>query len=163
MSKPFKIGFDGNPPCYVEARGSEVRDPKTGKIVREAIIGPQNINIDRLEWLLAHKRIEMHHHAAGRRLQREWETSQLMGYVSLEGGGGGSGTNRLSDVKCDAMAKVNAAKLHVGDKAWRILELVVLENMSPEKAGAKMRMMYRHSMGALTVALDTLARHYGLA
>jgi hypothetical protein len=78
---------------------------------------------------------------------------------------GGSGTNRLPDVKCCAIARMNAARAHVGAKGvgWRILELVVIENLSLEKAAAMMRIHCRGALPALQGALDVLAAHYRLA
>jgi hypothetical protein len=69
----------------------------------------------------------------------------------------------LADVKCDAISRVNAARAHVGAKGWRILELVVLENASLGEAARRMRESADRMQLGLSVALDTLASHYGLA
>lgn len=152
-----KIGYDGNAPEFREARDL------AGKGKREKVLGPQNIRIDRLEWLLAHKRIESYQHAAGRKLQKHSETAQIGGFSTFQGGMGGSHATHLSDTKCDAVAAVNEARKHVGNGAWRILELVVIDNFSLEKAAAHMRIHARGALPALHIALDALARHYGLA
>ena len=153
------IGYDGNPPEFREARDI------AGKGKRKSELGPQNIRVDRIEWLLAHKRIDLPQHAAGRKLQRDSELAQIGSYAILTEVKGGSGTNRLPDLKCDAIARVNAARAHVGGKGvgWRILELVVIENISLEKAAATMRIHARGALPALQGALDALAAHYRLA
>ena len=152
------IGYDGNPPEFREARDL------AGKGKRKSELGPQNIRVDRIEWLLAHKRIDVAQHSAGRKLQHDFELAQIGSYAILSDAKGGSGTNRLPDLKCDAIARVNAARTHVGSGVgWRILELVVIENVSLEKAAARMRIHSRGALPALQGALDTLAAHYRLA
>ncbi len=153
------IGYDGNPPEFREARDL------AGKGKRKSEFGPQNIRVDRIEWLLAHKRIDLAQHSAGRKLQHDSELAQIGSYAILTDVKGGSGTNRLPDLKCDAIARVNAARAHVGSKGvgWRILELVVIENLSLEKAAAMMRIHSRGALPALQGALDALAAHYKLA
>jgi len=154
-------GHDGNPPEFREARDI------AGRGKRESVLGPQNIRVDHLEWLLAHKRIDLAQHAAGRRLQHDCELATIGGYASLDGGSGGpasgSGVNRLPDVKCDAITRVNAARGHVGGKGWRILELIVVQNVSLTDAAARMRESRHRMRLALSVALDALASHYRLA
>ncbi len=153
------IGYDGNPPEFREARDL------AGKGKRKSELGPQNIRVDRIEWLLAHKRIDLAQHSAGRKLQHDSELAQIGSYAILTDVKGGSGTNRLPDLKCDAIARVNAARAHVGSKGvgWRILELVVIENLSLEKSAAMMRIHSRGALPALQGALDALAAHYKLA
>jgi hypothetical protein len=155
----LRIGYDGNAPEFREARDI------AGKGKRKSELGPQNIRVDRLEWLLAHKRIDVAQHSAGRKLQHDTELAQIGSYATLENVkcGSGSGTNRLPDVKCDAIARVNAAHRHMGHKGWRILELVVIENVSLEKGAAMMRIHPRGALPALQGALDALAAHYKLA
>lgn len=154
MNAPLKIGFDGEVPEFREARDLD------GKGRRQAILGPQNINVDRLEWLLAHKRIDAAQHAAGRRLQADSEQAQIGGFQTLQGPGGGSGTTRLSDAKCDAIGRVNAARVHVGGSGWRMIEMVALENISLEKAAGRLRINTRGALPVLQAALDTLVSHY---
>jgi Domain of unknown function (DUF6456) len=153
------IGYDGNPREFREARDL------SGKGKRKSELGPQNIRVDRIGWLLAHKRIDVAQHSAGRKLQHDSELAQIGSYAMLTDVKGGSGTNRLPDLKCDAIARVNAARAHVGSKGvgWRILELVVIENRSLEKAAAQMRIHSRGALPALQGALDALAAHYRLA
>jgi hypothetical protein len=154
-------GYDGNPPEFREARDIEGR----GK--RESVAGPQNIRVDHLEWLLAHRRIDLAQHAAGRRLQQDCELATIGGYASTDGASGGpgsgSGVNRLADVKCDAITRVNAARRHVGGKGWRILEVIVVQNVSLTEAAGRMRESRHRMQLALSVALDALASHYRLA
>lgn len=159
----IRHGFDGEGPIFEIKRGSEVRDRLTGAIVREGEMSKQNLNVDRLEWLLAHKRIDVAQHAAGRRLQLDCEMAQIGGYTTLEGGKGGCGTNRLSDVKLDAMSRHGAAHAAAGNIGSLILRLVVEENKSLEKAGALMRVSGKAVALGLQMALDAVARFYELA
>jgi uncharacterized protein DUF6456 len=163
MNAEAKHGFDGQAPEFRLKRGSEVRDPKTGAVIREAEMGRENINVDRLAWLLAHRRIETHQHDAGRRLQGDWEVSKLENYASLQGGRGGSGTNLLPDVKCDAIDRVNAARIAVGHTGWKIIDMVALQNISLEKTASIIRVKPSSASTGLQVALDALASHYGLS
>ncbi len=82
------IGYDGNPPEFREARDL------AGKGKRKSELGPQNIRVDRIEWLLAHKRIDLAQHSAGRKLQHDSELAQIGSYAILTDVKGGSGTNR---------------------------------------------------------------------
>src|SRR5258707_12968505 len=104
------IGYDGNPPEFREARDL------AGKGKRKSEFGPQNIRVDRIEWLLAHKRIDLAQHAAGRKLQHDSELAQIGSYATLTVVKEGSGTNRLPYLKCDAIARVNATRRNVGGK-----------------------------------------------
>lgn len=152
-----KIGYDGNQPIFRPARDI------VGQGKRETIDGPQNINIDRLEWMLDRQYIEPHHHAAGRKLQYYWEIVNRSGGMSLLGGGrGGSSMTSLSDAKCDAHAAMNTARAAISPMNWRIIELVVLDNMSSTAAMAKMRFNADSATSAVKLALDSLAQHYGL-
>lgn len=162
MNMASRIGYDGNAPEFREKRGSEVRDPGTGAVIRTAEFGTENINVDRIAWLLAHKRIERHQFDAGRQLQGDWELSKLENYASLRGGVSGSGTNLLPDVKCDAIQRVGDARIRVGHMGWRILDMVVIRNISLEKCAAILRVKPASMSTGLQVALDALASHYGL-
>lgn len=163
MMAAAKIGYDGNPPEFHEKRGSEVRDRLTGAIIRQGEMSPLNVSTDRLEWLLAHKRISRPQYDAGQRLQKDSEQAQIGGFASLGALPGGSGTTRLSDAKCDAIKAVNDVRTLIRGMGWRILELVVLENVSLAKAESRLRLPVGGGHGALIVALDLLASHYGLA
>jgi hypothetical protein len=150
-----KIGYDGEPPEFVSPRDILGKEARTLPDI-------WNVGSDRLNWYLAHEYILPHQHDAGIKLQRDNELAQIGGYQTCsENGGGTSGTIRLPDAKCDAIDRVNAAKQYVGPAAWRIIELVVFENISVGKAESRLRMATGN--GALIVALDTLARHYGFA
>ena len=155
----MKPGFDGQPP--------ELREPRNRRAwAKEHEIPRQNINTDRLEWLLAHRRIAEYQLLAGRRLQQDWELSQLAPYAALDPGRrepAGAGSMRLPDVKLDAMRRYGDAMKSVGRSGGTLIRLVVLENISLEKAAALMRMPARGALPALQVALDSLASHYGFA
>ncbi len=78
------IGYDGNPPEFREARDL------AGKGKRKSELGPQNIRVDRIEWLLSHKRIDVAQHSAGRKLQHDSELAQIGSYAMLTDVKGGS-------------------------------------------------------------------------
>lgn len=149
-------GHEGCPPVFRPARDI------AGAGKRERPDGPQNINVDRLEWLLAHDCIEPHQHAAGRKLQGDWERAEISAGVSLVSSGGHGGASTLSDAKCDAVTAVGKARKAIGPLAWRMIELVVINGASMEKAAARMGYNARGALPVLCVSLDTLGRHYGL-
>lgn len=157
------VGRDGKPLVFVEARGSEVIDPATGRVLREAVDGRTNINVDRLEWLLAHKRIEPHHHAAGRRFQADWEGSERISYGGLSNVRGGAGIADVAAGRIEAIKRRNDARERLGPLTFRFVEMVCLENMSVEKAATCLRLHPKVGMGLFIGGLDTLARFYGLA
>jgi hypothetical protein len=155
-------GRDGNKQEFLETRDLEGR----GK--REPARGGQNINVDRLEWLLAHRRIDVAQHAAGRRLQRDCELAAIGLYavppdLLKMGGKRPSRGYLISDAKCDAIARVNAARARVGAPGFRILELVAIENLTLLDAARRMGELPDRLPLALCVALDALASFYRLA
>lgn len=151
------IGFDGERPQFVPARDIM----GTGR--RAKVDGPQNINVDRLEWLLAKKHIEPHHHQAGRKLQRLYETAEISVGVKLVGAGGaGVASSSLSDAQCDAMHEVNRVKAAMSPINFRLVELVVIERFKVEDATKKLGLGSRSATSSLVLALDSLARHFRL-
>jgi hypothetical protein len=62
----------------------------------------------------------------------------------------------------DAMRRKGAALKALGPIAAHFIERVVLDRMSAEKAGNGFGFNEKASVGALRVALDVLASHYGL-
>jgi len=127
----------------------------------------QNIHVDRLEWLLAHGMIHPAQHGAGRKLQRDCELAAIGGYASPAwalGVPGGGGRGRLpSDVQCDAIRRMNAARVHVGPLGFRIIELIVLDGVSLAEASRRLGEPVAKMPLALRVALDSLASFYRLA
>lgn len=150
-----RIGYGGNAPQFVAARDV------MGMGHRAKIDGPQNINVDRLEWLLHRKLIEPHHHSAGRKLQQFWETAEISSGVSLVGGGGGGmPSTSLSDAKCDAMQAINGVRAAMSPLNFRLVELVVIDRLTAVQACKKMGYDERAATVVLTHALDSLARHF---
>jgi hypothetical protein len=157
---PARPGHDGNPPEFRQARDIE------GRGRRQPVNGAQNINIDRLEWLLAHRHIDVAQHGAGRKLQRDWELSLIGGYAMSPVSANsfvGAGSGAPADVKCDAIRRMNRARAHVGGTGFRILELVVLENEAIAEAARRLGEPVAKLPLALRVALDSLASFYRLA
>ncbi len=150
-------GHDGFPPEF-----PEVRD--TAGAGKRSIKGILNVNCDRLGYLLAHRRITEPQHDAGRRLQADAELAQIGGFATAsEMAPGGNGYAGLSDTKLDAQTRHGAALRVLGRSGRHIVELVVISGHSLSKAEAVMRFPVGGGIGALTVALDGLAEHYGLA
>lgn len=145
-------GHDGEPPEFRQ-RGAAV----------------QNIRVDRLEWLLAHGHIDVAQHGAGRRLQHDRELAAIGGYAlplvfAGPDRGAAFGARAFpSDIKCDAIRRINAARAHVGGLGFRILELVVLENVAIHEAARRLGEPVGKLPLALKVALDSLAGFYRLA
>ena len=154
MQKPGAqtIGHDGEPPEF-RRRGTAV----------------QNIRVDRLEYLLARGLIDVAQHGAGRRLQRDRELAAIGGFAlpltfkAPAADGGFNARSFPADVKCDAIRRMNAARAHVGGLGFRILELVVLENVAIREAAHRLGEPVGKLPLALKVALDSLAGFYRLA
>ena len=145
-------GYDGEGPEFRQ-RGTTV----------------QNIRVDRLEWLLGHGHIDVAQHGAGRRLQRDRELAAIGGYAlppayATPATRGGFGARSFpTDTKCDAIRRMNAARAHVGGLGFRILELIVLENVAVHEAARRLGEPVAKLPLALKVALDSLAGFYRLA
>lgn len=157
MSKT-QIGYDGLVPEFREARDLDGR----GK--RQAATGPTNVNVDMLAFLEARGTINAGQRGAGRIFQRDSELAQLVSYGTLQGGRDGQGLTRLPDAKCDAIARVNRARAHVGPNncaGWRVIELVALERANLSDVEARMGLRRGKASGILTAALDALMAHYG--
>ena len=152
-------GYDGNPPEFRERRDFVYMNG-----VREPTLSPENINHSRLKWLKEHKRIEQRQFDAGERLAKDWELSLIQPMASsvLVGNGGSGGSGQLpNDAKKMAMYRHGAAVKHLG-RMWPIVELVVHQNKSVEKASAMLHIHQKVGMGQLYAALHFLADHYGL-
>lgn len=164
MTAQPKHGYDGEPPLHMAARDIESIDRMTGRKVRETPASIQNVNVDRIEWLFAHKVIEQQHHQAARRLQRDWEVGLIMPYAQMGTVGGGSGRSDFTpaQIKIDSLRRFHDAMRAMGSKGSKIVDLVALQAMSVQKAAASMRVHNLKAQGMLIVALDILASHYGI-
>ncbi len=149
-------GHDGFEPIFLDVRD----DAGRGK---RSIKGILNINVDRIGYLLAHRRITQAQHDAGRKLQADAELAQIGGYATGSGEpAGGNGYRGLSDAKLDAQARHASALRVLGPSGRKIVELVVISGHGLSKAEAIMRLPVGGGIGALSVALDVLAEHFGL-
>lgn len=155
---PARHGYDGEPPEFAESKDFVYVDGE-----REPVKGPQNINIDRIEWLYAHGRIQDYHKEAARRFQEDWELGQIYPMASLVlTGAGGRSCHQPADTKIEAMQRFAKAKLALGPKGGLLMERVVLNRMSLEKAGATLGLNEKAAPGAFQIVIDVLAAHYGL-
>lgn len=151
-------GYDDEPP---EFRIRKDHIYAGGK--RESVESLENSNHSRALWLYTHGKIEQRQFLASVKLAKDWELSQISGTAStiLVGAGGKSGDVHPNDAKRDAMKRHGAAVKALG-RCWAIVELVVQNNLSVEKASAQLRVHHRFGSGALNVALHFLADHYKL-
>jgi hypothetical protein len=153
-------GYDGNPP--------ELRSPQDFAGADRELPERENYNVDRIRWLYRHGHIDAAQNEAGERLQRDWQLAQLGGY-SAAGNGGGKVVNlvpsNLPDAKLDAIGRVNRARAKLDRTSWRLVELVVLENIQLAEAAKRLWGHTRRgeAVTAICYALDLLAAVYGLA
>jgi hypothetical protein len=157
---PERHGFDGERP--------ELEPPQDFKGADRKLPERENYNSDRVHWLFRHKKVDAVQNEAAQRLQMDWQISQIGGFVSSGAAIGGRSTlvpSNLPDTKCDANERVNGARDCMVAIAWRLVEMVVLENIGLEVAGKRLwgRNERGVALGALRFALDQLAKFYGLA
>lgn len=153
-----RAGHDGEPPVFTSAR-DDLTDPEDKSRKLES---PQNVNCDRARFLFHREEIDARQYEAARRLQKDWETALIMPVASnVMVGAGGSGDVHPNDAKIAAMQRHGAAKAALG-WGWNVVELVVLEHLSLNKAGARMRCHEKRAMGMLWLALHMLADFYRL-
>jgi hypothetical protein len=156
-----KIGYDGQLAPVIE----QVRDIEgEGKrvIVREH-------RYDTVGWLEKHGHLHAYQLAAARKLQAHAECAEIIPQPSSSAAGGSPKLGVLSDGQLTAMSKHADARKAVrlafdglGSAGERLVQLVVIENKTLSKAAAAMREPERGILFALRIALDALARHYGL-
>lgn len=156
----IRHGFDGQPPELITARDFR------GDNVRE-LPERQNANSDRLHWLWCHDKISDAQYFAGKKLQADAQLAQIGTFAVSSIGAIRSVSHvpsNLPDSKLDAIARVNRARASMAATAWRLLDLVVVENIQPAEAGRRLwgRAERGVALGALRFALDWLAQHYGL-
>lgn len=155
-------GHDGNPPEFRPARGSEVVDPRSGKVTRESIDGPQNIASDIVEWLLAHHKIESYQHAAAKKLRSIAYSAGRLKYATI-GEVHGSRADNFSEARMVAIQELKLIKSYLGPPAWRICEAIVIEDALPVDAARQMGIARDGGIAALMMALGSLAAYFGFA
>lgn len=146
-------GFNGEPP--------QLRTPRDikGADVRE-LPGHFNMNVDRLEWLYEHKNLDDIQYNAGRRLQSDWQVASLLIVSSASQIGGKGARNTLPDAKLDAMQRHSRVLAPLPGRIRAVVEAVIQENMSLEKAAAIVRVNRRAALPLLQAGLDMIARGY---
>lgn len=162
MTAQPKHGHDGHAPEFMPTRDLESIDRWTGQRRREVVDGPTNINIDRIEWLFNHQQIESEHHQAARRLQRDHQVGLIMPMAQSGGvaGGGGRSDYTPAQVKIDASRRYALAVNSLGEKAGPLVKMVVIDEISPEKAAGSLGINAKRALGRLEVGLDILAQFY---
>lgn len=151
-------GHEGEPPVHAERKTLTWEDGK-----RVAGSSPFNINHSRVCYLFNRGRIEKRQLGAAERLTKDWELSLIQPRASsvIVGGGSSGGDSHPNDAKWDAMQRHGNAMDALG-AAWPLIELVVEQNMSVEKASGKLGFHPKYGHGMLWVALHVLADHYKL-
>jgi hypothetical protein len=157
-----KPGYDGHEPVFMPARDIESRDRMTGRIVREVIDGPENVNSTRIRAMQVRKRLTDRQAAAASRYQDDWQLSMICPTASAGGtaGGGGVARSTLPDAKLDAMDRHAKARRAMGGRCAPVVDLVALENKIVEVAANELRIHNQKATAWLEVGLDLLADHY---
>lgn len=153
-----EAGFEGEPPVHGERRTFVWEEGH-----RVAEMSPVNLNHSRVSYLHSRGRIDLRQFAAAERLAKDWQLAQIQPRASsvMVGGGSSGGDNHPNDLKVDAMRRHGNAMAVLG-AAWPLVELVVEQNLSVEKAAGQLHIHPKYAHGALWAALHFLADHYGL-
>lgn len=160
-------GHDGEPPIFAPTRDIEATDKWTGKRIREQVDGPTNINTSRLSWLLAREHISKRQAKAGSNLFDDWYFSQRIQYSQMGIIAGISGRTDYSPAQAkleaaEAFSAASNALKQASYRSWQIVDLVVLQELSVEKACAHLHIKTPRGFGNLESGLDILANHYRL-
>jgi hypothetical protein len=154
-------GHDGEPQLFIESKDFVYVNGE-----REPVLGPENVNVDRISYLEHRGIIDKCHKEAARRFLEDCEKADIAPLATSPIAGVGGRTQRHdyhpSIQKIDAMRRKGAALKSLGPMAAHFIERVVVERMSAEKAGSGFGFNEKASVGALRIALDVLAAHYGL-
>lgn len=160
MNAVSKIGYDGHP-LYIE----QVRDPD-GQGKRELTRERRYDTIGKLRKTNAIDEVQWD---AACRLQQQAEAAELRSGMNWDGVRTARGRFSLSDAKDSAMAahadtraSVELAMGRAGTLGSRLLQLVVIDNLTLQQAARIMGEDHRRLSMALRVALDVLVRHYRL-
>ncbi|HEY0281603.1 MAG TPA: hypothetical protein VGC27_03145 [Rhizomicrobium sp.] len=154
-------GYDGEPPEFAVRR--DLVEAEGKRKHQESL---QNINCSRIAYLYAKKRIEWRQFMAAERL---WKDAYDMGRFPkasnvIVGNGASGGVMGPGDVQVNASRRYHEARSELEfARNWAIVELVVEEQVSVEKAAGRLRMHDQAAMMALKLALHTLANHYRFA
>ncbi len=112
-----------------------------------------------LERYYARKLISGRMYDAGRRLYQSYATG-IVGVRDGEGGSGEYSPSGYSDAQLAAAQDYRRAIQGVGNRMAALLTWVVIEEVTLEKLQAHTGTPARKMMGALHLALDSLADHY---
>jgi hypothetical protein len=150
------VGHDGQAPELAAPRDLDGKD-------RRQLPELENFNTDRIRWLYRHGKLTDIEYYAAETLQRDCQLAQIGGYAS-SGNGGGAGTG-LADAKLDAIARVGAARAALVPTAWRLVEMVAVENIGLAVAAVRLwgRSARYERLLELRCALGVLAAHYDRA
>lgn len=166
-AKGAEPGYDGEPPKHLPARDIEGVDKWTGKRVRETPKSDMNVNTSRLAWLLARDHITKRQAKAGSNLFDDWYFSQRIQYSQMGVLAGISGRTDYTpaQAKLEAAQRFHAAASALkaaSQRAWQMVDLVVLQELSVERASARLHIKSTRGFGNLEAGLDILASHYRL-
>lgn len=165
QSQPYErpgaeAGHEGNRPQFVTRKEFPWVDGR-----KEPTDSNFNVNHSRVCFLFTNKRIEQRQFLAAERLCKDYEKSQIFPRASSvivgNGGSGGVSSGPVQE-KIDAGGRYEAAMKMLG-RAADIVALVVISNMTVEKAGATLGLKNpQRAWGRFELALHYLADHYKL-
>jgi len=148
-----RIGYDGNPPVFAKTKGTRAQESS-----------PQNLNVDRLQWLYEHRLIDEAQHIAGKAFQKFYLTAQIgMNGSSTELSS--RGPDLLADRRLDAMQQFGKAHdaLKMWPAHWAMLDLCILRDCGLADAAHTLKRPQKWALPAIRDALDVLAKIYGFA
>jgi len=157
--KPAEPGHDGFVPVLVAPKGA-AKWEKADELTEE------NVNVNRIRFLFHKGSITHAQYEAACALQRDWETAEILPQASsilVGNGASGGGATLPGDHKIQAMRRKGDAMAAVPEMCRRIVELVVIENVSVGKASAIVRAHHQFTMALLLVGLNAISRTYGFS
>jgi hypothetical protein len=156
-------GFSGFPPEHLPARDIEGIDKLTGRRIRQAPEGKENVNNSRVSALLARKRLNRLQFDAAMTYYQDWHDSQIESAPSpaLIRVDGGMKFATLSDFKLDAQERHKRARKWLErmfyGRCLAIVEKVVLDEKIVEEAAAECKMHHQRAATLLEFGCDILA------
>lgn len=155
-------GFDGQT-STLEA----IRDPD-GEGKRDVVY--VETRYDSVGRLYKQGTIERHHWEAACKLQIDAERASLIAQSKQGGSQVSRAIYQVASSKeyamaahADALRSVQIAMGRANTLGYYVLDLIVIKNCTMKQASEILRRNHKEVRGALEVALDGLARHYGLA
>jgi len=165
MGKAFKVerqrvvepGHDGCAPIMETPKGAAAWE-EAGDLVQH------NVNIDRVRFLYHKRAISSSQYEGACALQRDWEMAMILPQASsilVGNGASGGGATLPNDARVAAMRRKGNAMAAVPVECRRIVELVVIDNMTIGKVAGIVKAHHQFATALLHVGLNAIAREYG--